>query len=94
MNNIAIQYDTHATTSDTTPRAPTKVALKRMANESEYRTEPRVRAAGFSAEHVLPLIRCHDAARCLVMPRAERDLDSAVRCERFAGRELARADAC
>ena len=54
-----------------------------------YRKELHVREqGGFDPGRIVSVLRHHDAERCLVMPRADRSLDQAIRAERFAGHDL------
>ena len=57
-----------------------------QANAAEYHKERQARAVGgFDPARVVAVLRAHDEERCLVMPRADRNLDQAIRSERFAG---------
>ena len=75
------------------------MALKEMADEGAFRRELDARLdergeARFDKRRGLPIIRIHEETaadgrpiRCIVMPRADCDLDGFVRSEPFAGED-------
>ena len=73
------------------PSPMLQVALKRFMSKDSYSNERNARSqCNFDPEHVVEALRWHDEQLCLVMPRADRSLDQAIRSERFAAHQKAK----